>query len=102
MASRQKLTPESQEKLDTVLLDLAEFTNVFETDVKRAALVAAKILENVEREHAPPDAASPVPKKASVPATAAEKKSTPRSKATAEAKTASRSRTRKTTTSKKT
>ncbi len=90
MASKQKLTPESREKLDRALLDLAEFTNVFETDVKRAALVAATILENVEREHADP---------ASEPATTksppAVKQNAPRSKAVA-GKTSSRSRTHKT------
>ena len=95
MASRQKLSPESQEKLDNVLLDLAEFTNVFETDVKRAALVAAKILENVEREHASPDHAMPAAKRTAAPKAEAAKTSMPRSKATAASKTESRSRTRK-------
>ena len=99
MTTKRPISPESQQKLDTVLMDLAQFTSVYETDVKRAALVAAKILENVEREHAQPG--EPFGKEAEAPR-AEEKKPAPRSKATAsERKPAPRSRARKTATAKK-
>jgi hypothetical protein len=99
MPERRPISPESQQKLDTVLMDLAEFTNVYETDVKRAALVAAKILENVEREHAAPGQPFGAPK---APESKPEAKKTPRSKATAaERKPASRSHTKTTAAKKK-
>jgi hypothetical protein len=52
MPEKRPLKPESRDKLDKAMLDLAEFTNVVESDVKRAGLVAAKILQTVEKEHA--------------------------------------------------
>ena len=89
MTTKRPISPESQQKLDTVLTDLAEFTDVFEADVKRAALVAAKILENLEREHARPG--QPFGREAEEPKTEATKAA--RSKATAvQRKPASRSR----------